>query len=171
MGAASMRGGISDRTFRSERLGFSISIPKDWNVMDEEMERSRGGFFRGNERELLFIVTYPSETGPPVSVYGYVSQLNTSGIGDARGYLRHVREGMVSSLGAGNVRFGEVVVGEIGGLTFLAMPINVLTEGTALSQYVYASVVADSVLAFSVTYRTPEQLSRAFSLLNSLKVN
>jgi len=169
-------GSFSGREYRNDMLGFSLDVPVTWTIADENERKLAQEIaleqLYGNPElhpVLFFLYRNPQDTRH-TTIYAYAANLKSlNGISTAEDYLHRLADMM----GSDNPRItsGEVYTGEVGGKTFKAMGISASFASETVkpvSQYLYATLLDEHALGFSITYSTANELAAARNVIQRL---
>ncbi len=179
---------FEEGVYRNEYLGFSIRLPRDWSLQNEEMEKritKAGSDYLGqNESEsrvmqeqaetavvyLFTLFKYPLGTVVDYNpnIIGLAENVGDfPGITSGQEYLQHVRNQLLASQ-------GNFVVSDtsetytLDGHTFHVLRTDINFMGSIVKQKHYATKIKDYILLFTYSYYKHETEEELLKILKTV---
>ena len=179
---------FEEGVYRNEYLGFSIRLPQDWSLQNEEMEKritKAGSDYLGQndsesrvmqeqaEAAVVYLFTlfkYPLGTVVDYNpnIIGLAENVGDyPGITSGQEYLQHVRNQLLASQ-------GNFVVSDtshtyiLDGRTFHILRTDLNFMGTIVKQKHYATKIKDYILLFTYSYYKHETEEELLNILKSV---
>lgn len=179
---------FEEGVYRNEYLGFSIRLPQDWSLQNDEMEekitKAGSDYLGHNESEsrvmqeqaeatvayLFTLFKYPlgSVVDYNPNLIGLAENVaDYPGITSGREYLEHVRNQLLASQ-------GDFVVSDtaetytMDGRTFHILRADLNFMGTIVKQKHYATKIKDYILLFTYSYHKNESEEELLKVLKTV---
>lgn len=181
-------GTLTDATYRNQYLGFSIELPKDWNVQDQKTQQrlmKRGIKAMAGDDDNLKAVIEASELktvnlfavfqhpiGSPVEFNPSVMSVAESvaewpGIKRGKDYLFQARK--MLEAGQMQIEFPrECYSVQLGGVEFDVMEIEMTVLGKIVKQKYYSMIRKGYALGFIISFTNEEEEALLQKILTTL---
>ncbi|MFC1497910.1 hypothetical protein ACFLS1_05490 [Verrucomicrobiota bacterium] len=178
---------VKDSVYQNKYFGFSVTLPSDWNIQDQETRKQLsdvgGKMLAGEDKNLKAAVkaaemttvnlftTFEHPLGTPVpfnpSVICMAERIrHMPGIKRGKDYLFHAKK--LLEAGQMTVFFPEEISSEqISGRAFDVMHVEIPLAGMVVRQKYYTIIIKDYVLCFIVSFTTDEEQSFLKDVLKS----
>ena len=181
-------GTTKDGLYRNQFFGFSVQIPTNWSIQDQDAQRRLAAtgknLLAGDDKNMKAILkasevqsvdlfaAYQYAVGAAVkfdpailSVAERVSQL--PGIQRGKDYLFHARE-LIES-GQLQATFPRADFSRrIGGVDFDAMEVDLSIRGATVREEYYAAIMKGYALAFIITYTDEAEQKNGAAILDTI---
>jgi hypothetical protein len=167
-------GAVEKSVYRNEYFGFSITLPADWSIQDQESkqrimemggkmiagdDQSRKAMMKASELQTVqLLAAFRHPLGTPVpynpSVMCVAERVShVPGIKQGRDYLFHTRRVLESS--PMKISFPkDVSAAQLGGREFDVMHVEMQVTGVTVRQKYYASIMKGYALGCIMSYQT-----------------
>lgn len=184
-------GTLSDSIYTNKYFGFSVKLPKDWNVQDQDVQKrlmnTGAELVAGNDKNLKAMVkaselqsvnlfaTFEHPVGSPVEFNPSIMSVaeltrDLPGIKRGKDYLFQAKK----MLEAGQIKVSfpkDYYTAQLGGVEFDVMELEMSMVGMVIKQKYFVSVQKGYALCFIVSYTNDEQSAFLQTVLNSVAFN
>ena len=184
-------GTLSNSVYRNEYFGFSVTLPKDWSVQDQQAQRrlmKKGAqLVAGDDQNLKAMVkaselqtvnlfaVFEHPVGSPVAYNPSIMAMaeivrELPGIKRGKDYLFQARQ--VLEAGQIQVSFPKDYYSErLGGIEFDVMELEISVRGKTIKQKYYATIQKGYALCFIVSFTNDDEAASLQRILNSITYN
>jgi hypothetical protein len=184
-------GTVNNFIYRNEYFRFSVTLPKDWSVQDQQAQRrlmKKGvQLVAGDDRNLKALVkaselqtvnlfaVFEHPIGSPVAYNpGILSMAEIvrelPGIKRGKDYLFQARQ--VLEAGQIQVSFPKDYYSEqLGSVKFDVMEVDISVRGKTIKQKYYATIQKGYALCFIVSFTSDDEAASLQKILNSITFN
>ena len=184
-------GTLSNSVYRNEYFGFSVTLPKDWSVQDQQAQRrlmKKGvQLVAGDDRNLKAMVktselqtvnlfaVFEHPVGSPVAYNPSIMAMaeivrELPGIKRGKDYLFQARQ--LLEAGQIQVSFPKDYYSErLGGMEFDVMESEISVRGKTIKQKYYANIQKGYALCFIISFTSDDEAASLQKILNSITFN
>ena len=184
-------GSVTDSIYRNEYFGFSVALPPDWNIQDQDtiQENSNRGqkMLAGDDKNLEATLKAAEMTtftlfaalkhpfGAPVQYNPNISCIaervsHLPGIKKGQDYLFHSKKLLESS--QLQIHFpSEISTESLGGMDFGVMHTEIPITGMTVRQKYYAAIIKGYSLGFVVSFTNDSEKSLLQDILETITFN